>query len=80
MGFGLWLSFYGWGKLHRGVWFYDTANYRQTVFSPGVIAAGLFFACLAFLPPAKWVEHWILPPHKHKNRLPRLRKSKNDLH
>jgi hypothetical protein len=78
---GLWISLYGWQQLHAGVFAYQNMTYRQTVFSPGAIACGLFMMVLAFLPSGQWIykrittrqkKSWILepPPHLHKKHRP----------
>jgi len=41
--------------LHRGVFSFTNASYRQTVFSGGVIGSGIVLMLCAFLPSGDWI-------------------------
>lgn len=53
---GIAFSVYGSGMLQSNHFSYHN-SYGMTLYSPGVIALGVFFFFLALLPPASWVEH-----------------------
>lgn len=70
---GLYISFYGWGLLHEGVFAYTAGRFRETAYSPGTIAVGVVLCLLAFLPSAKWLYPRITTRKNHRNRLQRRR-------
>ena len=53
---GLLAVLYGFGMLNRGIAVYLSGRYRVPVYSAGVIATGVFFSLLAFLPPPALIE------------------------
>jgi hypothetical protein len=57
---------YGIQMLHRGIFVYQNAWYRGTVYSAGIVATGVFVGLLAFLPPATWVDRWTARKKKHQ--------------
>jgi hypothetical protein len=59
------VSLYGLGMMQRGHFIYQN-HYAMTLYSPGVIAIGVFLFLLAFLPPASWVYR-LVGKGKHSN-------------
>lgn len=68
LGFGAIVIGYGAWELHRGQLSYSN-YYHLPIFSPGVIAIGVFSCLLAFLPPSKWIYPLITT--KKRNVKPR---------
>jgi hypothetical protein len=54
--FGVVVALYGLDLMNRGIMSYVNVRYRAAMYSPGVVATGVFFSLLAFLPPASWVD------------------------
>lgn len=50
---------YGLEASRRGIFVYQNTWFRGTHYSSGTVAIGIFVALLAFLPPTRWVEHWM---------------------
>jgi hypothetical protein len=64
---GVCLSLYGFGMMKRGLFVYQN-HYAMTLYSPGVIAIGVFLCLLAFLPPASWIYELTGKSREVKNR------------
>ena len=71
---GLWLALHGWQQLHAGVFAYENMTYRQTGFSTGAIAVGLFMMAMAFLPSGQWIYNRISTRPKLLRAVRHLRK------
>jgi hypothetical protein len=68
---GIVIALYGLDLIHLGIMSYVNARYRAAMYSPGVVATGVFFSLLAFLPPASWVDR--LTRRKKVNAAPHPR-------
>jgi hypothetical protein len=68
--------------LRRGVFSFENATYRQTVFSGGAIGTGIVLILLAFLPSGDWVYRRITTKRNvkfaHHTRQTHTHKSETD--
>jgi hypothetical protein len=73
---GLVLIAMGAEYLRRGIFSFDNASYRQTVFSAGSIGTGVLLLLFAFLPSGDWIYRRIttrrkvtLTHHSHHSKI-----------
>jgi len=68
--FGAFLFFWGYSELHRG--HFAWGNWMgDSVFSPGIMAVGVFFAALSLIPPYRRSKQPSRPPQSRSKFHPK---------